>query len=190
MKYFYSFIILILFLGCAKNKTSWAAKAEIPKEIKEEKFYTILQQVIDITEKNNIEVYNINVTFTENQIYFFTSEVIEDCMYGDYYQLPIKINQKDYALILRNNKFLINHIDLKDLKYVSDDQEITMICDIFDGLAFAYRKNEIGEYQLIKVLHYDFLNDDFILGEDQEYFPKRKFIMEEPEPEPPIEEIK
>ncbi|QTV06347.1 hypothetical protein [Faecalibacter bovis] len=177
MKYFYSFIILIFFLGCEKNKTSWPANAEIPEEIKDEKFYKTLQQVIDITEKNNIEVYNINVTFTENQIYFFTSEIIEDCMYGDYYQLPIKINHKDYALILTNNKFLNNHIDFKDLMYVPELQHITMICYYFDGLAFAYRKNEIGEYQLIKVLHYDFLNDDFILGEDQEYFP----IMEKPE---------
>lgn len=74
--------------------------------------------------------------------------------------------------------------------YVPELQHITMICDYFDGLAFAYRKNEIGEYQLIKVLHYDFLNHDFILGEDQEYFPIRKFIMEEPEPQPPVEEIK
>lgn len=190
MKYFYSFIILILFLGCEKNKTSWPVKVEIPKEIKDEKFYNTLQQVIDITEKNNIEVYNINVTFTENQIYFFTSEVIEDCMYGDYYQLPIKLNHKDYALILTNNNFLNNHIDFKDLKYVSDDQEITMICDFFDGLAFTYRKKEVGNYQLKKVLDYDFFNDDFALDEDQEYLPRIKFKMSEPGPNSPVEEIK
>lgn len=184
MKIFYSFLILLFFFGCKEKKSISESKIEIPKEIKDEKFYNALRQSINIAENNNIDPITISPIFTANNLYIYISESTNDCSFGNYYSLPLTINKKYYTIDFIINEFLTNHIDTVNLNFTPLKMDIEFFCHEFSGYAFRYQKNEVGNYQLRKLAHFYDTDYDFVLKEDKQYFP----ILYEPEE--PVDEFK
>ena len=194
MKYFYSFIILIIFFGCANNKTSWTAKAEIPEEIKDKNFYYTLKQVIKISKLNHLDVENIGVIFTMDNLYIYVSEAKKINLNSDYKYLQIKINGSNYKLFVNDNqddKIVDSFLDLNKAISVSfEDTDIYE--DDVRGYKIRFKKDlESNQFILQRLSHYFEYDKDFILKDDEKYFPNViKIILPEPEPNPPVEEIK
>lgn len=186
MKFFYSFLILLYFLGCHTNRIN-----SIPKEIKDQKFYNALRQVTIIAESNSINYENIGVIFSENNLYFFISESKEINLKSNYNYLQIKINNKIYKLILtQNDKIVERFIDLNKITKVSFVDN-----DIFEddvrGYKFRFQRDlESNQFILERLSSYYEYDNNFILKEDEKYFPNIKIILPEPEPEPPVDEFK
>ena len=191
MKYLYVFLFLSLFTQCEKpiNKSSkgWEKTDEIKANsaFKEENVNEAIEQAINIAKNNYISINTISLFFTKAKCDLYISSAGEDCSIGNYYSLPITVQNTDYTILLEKNELLDQYIDISNLNYIPlDNDKITMCCEI-KGYAFRFHKDEDGKYQLRELEHFYNYTDDFVLEEDKKYFPIQ--YEEIPEPELPVE---
>lgn len=112
----------------------------------------------------------------------YVSSAGQDCSIGNYYTLPITIQNTDYTILLDKNEVLNKYIDISNLNYIPLDKEkITFCCEI-KGYAFRFHKDEEGNYQLRELEHFYNYTDDFVLEEDKKYYPIQYDEITEPEP--------
>lgn len=183
MKYFYSFIILILFLGCEKNKTSWPAKVEIPEEIKDEKFYKALEQSIKLAEENNVIIGTIYVNFAANNLYLFITNGSEDCFYTPYKKIITRVNNTEHLLVFEQEENVLEeYIDITTIVNIPISQSKYYACES-KGFILRFERSYKNSDFYLKELTSDLYDDNIILEDDKKYFP----MIEIPEPENPEE---
>ncbi|WP_282630940.1 hypothetical protein [Empedobacter sedimenti] len=183
MKYIYSVLILLFLLGCQTNKIN-----SIPKEIKDKNFYQALEQTTIIAKSNHLNVENIGVIFTEDNLYIYISEVKEINLNSDFKYLQTKINGRIYKLIVnQDDKIVEKFVDIRKAIKVPFEET-----DIFEdeekGYKIRFQRNlESNQFILQRLSHYYEYDKDFILKEDEKYFPNMKIILPEPINEPRME---
>ena len=183
MKYFYSFLILILFLGCEKNKTFWPAKVEIPEEIKDENFYKALEQSIKLAEENNVIIGTIYVNFAANNLYLFITNGSEDCFYTPYKKMITRINNTEHLLLFgQEENVLKDYIDVQKIENIPFKPIKNYACEL-KGFDIRFERSYKTDIFYLKELKSDLYDENFILEEDKKYFP----MLEIPEPENPEE---
>ncbi len=183
MKYIYSVLILLFFFGCQTNKNN-----SIPKEIKNKNFYQALEQATIIAKSNHLNVENIGVIFTEDNLYIYISEAEEINLNSDYKYLQTKINGRFYKLIVNQDDNIIERfIDIsKAIKVPFEETDV--LEDEVKGYEIRFHKNlESNQYILQRLSHYYEYDNDFILNEDERYFHVIRIILPEPINEPRME---
>lgn len=188
MRYIYLILLLILFVQCEKpsNQSSkgWDKKNEIKSAsvFKDENVNEAIEQAIVIAKNNHIPIRTISLFFAKEKFYLYVSSAGNDCSIGNYYTLPITIQNSDYTILLDKNEVLDEYIDISNLNYIPLDKEkITFCCEI-KGYAFRFHKDEEGKYQLRELEHFYNYTNDFVLEEDKKYFPIQYEEIPEPEP--------
>ncbi|MDH0658990.1 MULTISPECIES: hypothetical protein [unclassified Empedobacter] len=183
MKYIYSVLILLFFFGCQTNKIN-----SIPKEIKNKNFYQALEQATIIAKSNHLNVENIGIIFTEDNLYIYISETKEINLNSDYKYLQTKINGIIYKLIVnQDDKIVEGFVDInKAIKVPFEETDIFE--DEIKGYKIRFQRDlESNQFILQRLSHYYEYDKDFILEEDKKYFPNIKIILPEPINEPQTE---
>ena len=188
MKNLYFLLLFILFVQCEQpnnqSAKGWEKTDEIKADsvFKDENVNEAIEQAIDIAKSNHIAIGSISLFFANEKFYLYISSAGQDCSIGNYYTLPITIQNTDYTILLDKNEVLNKYIDISNLNYIPLDKEkITFCCEI-KGYAFRYHKDEEGRYQLRELEHFYNYMDDFVLKEDKKYFPIQYEEIPEPEP--------
>jgi len=188
MKNLYFLLLFILFVQCeqpsSQSAKGWEKKNEIKADsvFKDENVNEVIEQAIDITKSNHIPIRTISLFFAKEKFYLYISSTGQDCSIGNYYTLPITIQNTDYTILLDKKEVLDEYIDISNLNYIPLDKEkITFCCEI-KGYAFRFHKDEEGKYQLRELEHFYNYTDDFVLEEDKKYFPIQYEEILEPEP--------
>lgn len=197
MKFIYLILIPFYLLSCQskqlenKAKENKEEKKQVvkPKEIKNQQFYNSLLFAISVAENNHLTVENISSVFTTENLYIFISEGNLACLIGDYQYIPVQLNDKKYNLIFENeDQLLAQNMDIFDMIYVPLNDENYIHCDEIKGYMLRFKKDDVGNYILRKLSFYDEDVNDFILEEDEKFFPKIKLKIPEPESEFLVEE--
>ncbi|WP_312556251.1 hypothetical protein [Empedobacter brevis] len=187
MKNLYFLLLFILFVQCEQPSNQSAKSWENTDEIKADSVFKdknvneAIEQAIYISKNNQIVIRTISLVFTKEKFYLYISSAGEDCSIGNYYSLPITIQNIDYTVLLDKNELLDQYIDTSNLNFTPLNlYKVTMCCEI-KGYAFRFHKDEKGKYQLRELEHYYDYNDDFILKADKKYFPIQYEEIPEPE---------
>ncbi len=188
MKNLYIFLLFILFVQCEQpsnqSAKGWEKTDEIKADsvFKDENVNEAIEQAIYIAKSNHIPVRTISLFFAKEKFYLYISSAAEDCSIGNYYSLPITLQNTDYTILLDKNEVLNQYIDISNLNYTPlDKYKITICCEI-RGYAFRFHKDEEGNYQLRELEHFYNYTDDFVLEEDKKYYPIQYKEVVEQEP--------
>ncbi len=186
MRIFFLYVLIILLFGCESIKLHTNDK--IPSEIKDKNFYRVLEQATIIAKYNHLDVENLGIIFTDDNLYIYISEAKEINLNSDYKYLRTKINGKIYKLIVNQDDNIVERfIDINKAIKVSFE-ETDVFEDEVKGYKIRFHKNlESNQYILQRLSHYYEYDKDFILKEDEKYFPNIKIILPEPINEPRTE---
>lgn len=188
MRNLYFLLLLILFVQCEQASNQSAKNWEKTDEIKANSVFKdketeeAIEQAIDIAKSNHTPIRTISLFCAKEKFYLYISSVGQDCSIGNYYTLPITIQNTDYTILLEKNEVLNKYIDISNLNYIPLDKEKISFCCEIKGYAFRFHKDEEGKYQLRELEHFYNYTDDFVLEEDKKFIPLQYEEIPEPEP--------